>query len=671
MSTAIAPPEPVAPATPVTPAVGTSNDVQIGQDLLAQIDVPQDKLKAIGLWLVSEIDKAKGERADLESRLAEWERLYEARPLVKTKTEPWVGASNLIVPVIATAADAVLARVLNAVFGGKKLWTGIGKSAKWVGLANPMEDWLDWVGKEVLHMYRFCQSWFLSMVKTGTGIAKMPWVKRVRNVMYKDAKGAVVNEPVVIHDGPLPENVPLADFFFSSDALITNNIQYCEWIAHRTVLTWKQIKERETSGIFFDVDRIKTMKRSDISQAEAGSQAASGVQPSEYNDYELWEFWASYDVNEDGIAEEVLVTLEPLSGTVLRAVYNFYRHQERPFHVIRYMPRDNNLLAIGICQMLMDIQEEITTIHNQRLDNATIANTRAWKRRKGTTLEADEIYPGAFIDVDDMDDIEELKLGDIYPSLLAEELHTNAIGEKRTGVSDYTVGRESQAIGSRATATSTLALIQEGNKRFQMTIRDIREALTDMAHQTIMLYQQFAINNQVMYEIFDEKEKAIVMKYFQMPIEYTKANIAIDTPAISETANKEIAQQTMLTLMGVVREFYEGMMEAFALATNPQAPEQLKALAIQGASAGSQIWKKVLEAFDFRDADTFVPDVEALLGFGQAAEMLGGQNELGAAGGPTGNVAPGVQQPPVGDGAWGAGKAGIVPTAEGYRAAGF
>lgn len=627
-------------AVPILKGKQRTSSADLQQGIFSEIDVPDEEIEGLSEWLVQEIQLAESERQQLDLDLVKWEQQYEARPDQEKKSFPWENASNLVSPVIATAVDSIVARFLSATFGGKELWTTVPRSANWTQLADPMEHWLNWVGKEVMNMYRVCQQWYIQAAKVGTGILKLPWERRIREIRYADSKVGDVHEFVVMHDGPAPQVVPLSDFWFSSDAYSTGDIQTCEWIAHRLSLSWKALKEREASGIYQNVDRIRSDTKSQSSTMEIEQQRNVGVEITVHKDYELFEVWCSYILkNPKGasstsaptgsatgapsdiqVPAELVVTIERQTGTIIRAVYNFYRHQERPFHVIRHMPRDSGILGIGIAKMLTDIQEEISTIHNHRLNNYTIANTRVFKRKRTALIGATDIYPGAFLDVDDMDDIMPMELGSEHSPLLQEELHTSAIGEKRTGVSDYTVGRESAAIGSHATATSTMALIAEGNKRFQMTIRDIREALGNIAHQAIMLYQQFAPDNQVMYEIFDAKEKVWVEKFFSLPLEYTRSNVIIDTPAISEVQNKEVAKQSYLMLMKVAQEYYQGIFQAMGIAVSPQAPQQVKEMAIEAVRTGSRIWERTLEAFDFRDANTFIPDIDAMFGLSSALD---------------------------------------------------
>jgi hypothetical protein len=644
-----------------------TDNTMIGQSMEAWIEVPQAKLDEIGDWLQEAIRRAVDAKQGMDDKIVEWEQQYEAIPKTATKQWPWEGASNLIVPIIAIHVEAVLSRLMGSIFIGKNLWQGMPKSAKWVDLVEPMEQWLNWVGHDVMDMYEACQRWFLGMLKFGTGVAKVPWEKIVRKVKYKMPDGSVKIELVERYNGPKMYVVPLSDFYVTPDAYSTLDIQNCEGLFQRCVYTKKTLKEKEGSGIFINVDKVLASPRSEGTRMEDQKDSAMGINRANRDgEFETWECWVSYVIDDNGTVEsgtdstgkpitiqggelsEVLIDYHYPTKTILRAVYNPYRHQERPFHFIRFCPREGSLWGLGICQMLQDIQTEISTEHNLRLDNATISNAPTFTVLRTSHLDEVEIYPGAFVPVDSQDDIKPLLMGATHDTLLREELNSFTIGEKRTGVNDYTSGRESQAIGSRATATSTLALIREGNKRFLMTINDIRKSLKNIAHQIIMLYQQFvpAGQDNIMYEIFSPDEAKWVEKYMTMPVEYTRANIAIDVPALSEVENKDAKKQGMLTLMQLMQTFYQAMFQAVSIATSQQAPPQIKALGTQAAIAGTEMWKRVLEAFEFRDPATFAPNIEDILMIQASMETGGGQvNGQTEGAGPTGaGNAPGLPQ---------------------------
>jgi hypothetical protein len=580
-------------------------------------------------WVLTTLEQAEADRSQLERNLIEYERLYEARPKTPMKSFPWKGASNLVVPIIGTAVDAVFARLMNAIFGTKDVWKAVPRSPAWSGLENPMNRWLNWIADNVISLRKKAERWLLGCVKNGTGILKVEWVRRLRNLTYKDSTGGPMKQTVTIHDGPELRIIPLADFVTSADAIHTQDIQNCDLVAERQLFTWKQLKEMQASKIFNDdVDKLKEHKRSTTTDMEGEIARNTGVETSEPNDYEIWEVWCSYDVDNDGIPEELVLNIHKESRTVLRAVFNYYSHQERPYHTIPYNPRENSIFGMGIAQMLAPIQEEVSVIHNQRIDNATLANTTMFKvkGRSAHRLSPLDVYPGAFLRQDEENDIQELKLGQQHQTLLPEELHSNSIGEKRTGVSDYTVGRESSAIGSNATATSTLALIQEGNKRFKLTIENVRAALANIGYQIIMMYKQFAPDGKVVYELFSEEENRMVQEFLKLPDETSRAGVIIDTATVSEASNKDIEKQSYLMLMSLLKQFYEGLMQTFMMALNPQAPPALKMLSEHAATTAAKIWQKMLGTFDMVDAESCTPDVIKMLQLGAGVEMFGGIN---------------------------------------------
>lgn len=618
------------------------SDEEIGQSPIVQIPLEEGRAQEIANQLLSELETVQNDRADLEEKLVEWERMYEGKPEQEVKNFPWPHCSNLVVPVIGTAVDTVMATIMNNLFGADKIWKCIARAGAWAPLADPVENWLDWVASHVIKLYQPAFRWFLGTVKFGTGVMKVVWERRLREVHYIDSGGGQVDDYIVAHDGPIAVPISLDNIFWSADADSIGNLQDCSWVAHRFKKSWKQLKSDETSGIYYDVDKIKDATATNKTAMEEQREEQTHVIHTDTNSYELYEFWASVDLKENGVLAEIVLTVEKSTQTVLRAVYNFYLHQERPFHLIRYMPRDHGILGIGIAEMLDMIQKEISSIHNQRLDNGTIANANVFKRKRDSRVDELEIYPGAFIDVDEMDDIDVMELGSEHSTLLQEELHSNAIGEKRTAVNDYSVGRESAAIGSNATATSVTSLLRESAKRFDMTKRDFRSAIRNIGHQIIMLYKQFAPDSEVMYEMFSEEEKAIVSQYFQLPDELSRNGILIDIPAVSEINNKEMQQQILMTLMKVVQEYYMAVMQSVQVATMPNGAvsPQVQQLAIDASVKGTKFFKRLLESFGFRDADDLVPNMEQILGMGMGMG-LGGLSDVGNLGTP-GGMGPGA-----------------------------
>src|SRR5690606_10476646 len=152
--------------------------------------------------------------------------------------------------------------------------------------------------------------------------------------------------------------------------------------------------------------------------------------------------WISFDVNADGWDEEIVVDYHKPSRTFLSVRYNWYDDLHRPYHFGNYLNVEGIWPGIGVCKQVEQFQAEATTIHRQRLDNATLANMSQIVLKKGIGYGAGEpIFPGKMWFVNDVqNDIKEFKLSEVYPSSYANEQAIVSYFEQRTGVNEVILG---------------------------------------------------------------------------------------------------------------------------------------------------------------------------------------------------------------------------------------
>jgi hypothetical protein len=192
------------------------------------------------------------------------------------------------------------------------------------------------------------------------------------------------------------------------------------------------------------------------------------------------------------------------------------------------------------------------------------------------------------------------------------------MNEKRTGVSTYNMGMESPVVGSRATATGTTALINEGNQRFWVSIDDMRKAIEELIYLTIQLEQQM------------RPEGYYYMKgrYIQFPPGDPRTTLALRLAVSSETINRDLEVQQMQLLMAVTNDYYMRLNQAMMLVANPQFPPQAKMMAVSTMEASSKLVRKFVERFDIEDLDAIVPSVLATLQ--QMSAMMQQAQQMGA-----------------------------------------
>jgi hypothetical protein len=333
--------------------------------------------------------------------------------------------------------------------------------------------------------------------------------------------------------------------------------------------------------------------------------------------------------------------------TYLRIDYNPFFHQEYPYSVARYLRQEKRFYGIGLAEMGDPFQEEGTTMHNQRLDSHTIANSTMMKGKKGIGIKEDEpIFPGRWFLVDNMDDVQPLAMGRNFDSGVQDEQVAMSYRIARTGVNDYITGSANASVGYAAAYTNQMQE-QRAGERFQQTLREVRTALSSTGQRVVELYQQFNQGGKI-YAVLGPNDGQVVTQILQFPLELIRYSIAIDVTATNASLNKEMEVRTNTILMQQATQFYMQMFQGLSIVVNPQVPPLMRQVALQMVTGGTELMRRLLDSYDVQDIDTIVPRIEELLNGGQAspfgnglAPVMGGPPALAGGGG----APPGVLQP--------------------------
>ena len=200
-----------------------------------------------------------------------------------------------------------------------------------------------------------------------------------------------------------------------------------------------------------------------------------------------------YPTKTDAGEEDIVVWFHQPTRKIVRAVYAYYTHGQRPYDVVRYFPSDG-FYGIGVCQQKEVFQKMSSDLHNFSWDNIILANSRMVVAKSGSNIAPGEpFYPNKVWIVDD--DVNKsfgvFPMADIYPSLPLLQSQVQSLGERRTGISDIQLGNI-QELPGRTPATTMLSLLQEGNRRPDLTIKDMRyEGLSTVGLRIIQLIQQY------------------------------------------------------------------------------------------------------------------------------------------------------------------------------------
>ena len=531
-------------------------------------------------------------------------RLYMGDPVTVRKTFPWDGAANLVIPLVGITVDSIVARIMNTIFAVQPFWSAQALIKDLEPVVNPLQDFIEWSRVNEMDMYHQVRSWCVEIVKHGWAYLKVYWESYTQRTFIIKNGAARPQDGIVRR--PQIQHVLLADII--CQAGIEDELLQAEWLGHRIRLTDGQMLWRKHDKVYQDVDKIIAHKAQMTPMEEKVMEnelEKNAPRPKDKLNT-LYEIYADLPLGGSSLPVPVMITWHHETKTIARCVYNPDITGERPFKKGKFIDREGKRDGIGISRQLSLLQEEISTLHNQQVDNATLANTRFFVGRRGVVRNGTRVWPGRFLTVPDPQrDVTTLPMADVYPSMRALETSCLAYAERRSGVADYQLGRESNVLGNRATATGTLALIQEGNRRFDLNVRDVRECLGAVGKKVLLLNAQFRPTGMAYFVKGQDGE--LIERVLDLPEEFIADGIGMELTASTATINREIEKQGLLSLMGTLTQYYQQLIQISGIAMNPQSPPPVQQLALQMADGARYLMSMIVQTFEIRAVDTLLP----------------------------------------------------------------
>lgn len=424
-----------------------------------------------------------------------------------------------------------------------------------------------------------------SVCMYGTAISKQTWkleerpvVKRAEIAGYQTdpETGLTVSvttmQPVetteIVYDAPYMQNIELENFFFDPYG---TNIDNCEYVIHRYWLPMHKIIEMANNGQL-DVT-AKTIKEKLTATGRKGndsgydkSQAINmGSKPSRSNDVEVLEYWTN-DVKCIVLGRTLVALVTP----------NPYWHRRKPFTKWECVPVSGEFYGIGIIEMCRQLQVELNTTRNQRIDNVSFALNRMYTILRTANIDPTQLRsrPNGFIEVDDHDDIKEMQVNEVKSSSYTEETVIKNDMDVTSGVYNYTRGEPADR---RETATTASILAQAGNDRFESQVLQIGwGGFSDSALQLAWLNRQYiTVDTQIAVVGDDGKQSTVMVNQDDIDVDL---QIIPAPSSLFSAANKQIQQNALVQLSNIMvnnpnvnqAEFLRRVFEAFDF-TNPDA----------------------------------------------------------------------------------------------------
>jgi hypothetical protein len=572
-------------------------------------------------FLSMEIEDALTARKTVDKVWNEARRQYNGVPKRPMREVPVPNAPNIEIPLGAILSDDIFSQAVDTLFTASPLVTVRPVDPKWVEHAKAAQDWINWLVANELDLRTAANNALLDDCQLGTGVYYIPWVEATK----KDRIYRVTDRrPRVFAVAPEDWIVPPGS---------RGDVQRDRWVALRFWYTRGEMEERARAR-GWDIKNIVPVAQFDLVRLQHERKANMRGAMLWREVYEVIETYAYFDYDNDGLDEDLLVTWDRASRSILSVSFNPY--DIRPIEVMRYQLRSHLPYGLGIMEMTQPFQEEVTEVHNYTLLNLFLSNARIWVAREGAVPEKLEIMPGSVIKVladDARQGLVELRMSDVYPSAFQAQGAAISLAERRVGTSGA-AGMLSKG-GSRTPGVTALSLLQQVNRRFAPAFDDMREKTAAAVRQAVYRYRERLLARDRAVEehllMVMDAERASLITELLTTGEFEKA-VAIEMTASTAQVNREADRQNAILVANMMQSYYQ-QTAALALqaATQPMPPE-LRKLLMDVAAKGTELMDRTLRTFDnVRDPKSFLLDLTKLEDTIEAGNAAQAQAEAMAA----------------------------------------
>lgn len=412
----------------------------------------------------------------------EWTKL--AVQTIEAKSTPWQDSSNVKYPLVAMGAIQFQSLVYPVIVHGPNL-----VRCQVIG-AKPSKESFDAAHRVGLHM-----SWQVleQMNSWQSDTDRLLLMIAINGTMFRKV---FFNPDLQRNDTCLisPANLIVNYSAESFDKLPRATHLFREFRS--------DVVSKVRTGFYSNIEigQPSGMKHEEVSDSQRAREERTGFTlPDQIDDttpYAQAEQWMRYDLDGDGYAEPILVTVNLDSGTALRISANYSDRnviRDTQGRVIRIEPKqlyvaygfipnpDSAIYSLGLGQLVGPLNKSINSVLNMLIDSGTLSNTQCGLLARGARLKKGQslIAPGQFIQTD----VPPEKLADsIFPIPVKEPSNVLFqllgllidVGHRLSNTTDPQTGENP---GQNQAATTTLAVLEQGVKVFKSIYKRIHHSL--------------------------------------------------------------------------------------------------------------------------------------------------------------------------------------------------
>lgn len=393
--------------------------------------------------------------------------------------------------------------------------------------AKTMQALINWQLQVQNSAYMQFYKWFKDALITGVGFLKCYWdrlydYKRVEEVISiglveffkndENVRGFTVLEELdnglvrvryevkyPKRNQPVIEHLPPWEVIFLPDA---QSLEECSFVAHRKRVSADYLRRKEREGVYKNVEEAieRGVKPYNAIFSTALSQQLGDVlfvKSKTYGErdegnaqYWLYECYTKLDVNDDGLLEDVIVTM--CNGVVLAVQENIYRRP--PIFMLTPLPEPSRIWGRGLAHVIGQYQNIKTLLLRQMLLGLALANNPKLAVDVASVEITDLLNNNAFVRIKPGADPRSAVFPIINPPPNPQTLpfleFIEVQLENESGITRYSQGLEARSLNK--TATGINLIMQASNARIENIARLFAETgVTELFRFLIYLNQLF------------------------------------------------------------------------------------------------------------------------------------------------------------------------------------
>src|ERR1700733_1263419 len=556
----------------------------------------------------------RGLRGIREDKLNKWRKVYSGLPREKTKSFPWQNASNVVIQLVGSYVDQLVAKIVMGSVAMEPLYHTelVGEFPKDERAEDQrvaVEEWLVYRMLEPSQINYLPKAviWIRNMVRYGFGAIKLIPEKVVEQVV-EDGGGF---REYTRHNGPVAYPIMFEDWLMPPT---TVEIERSPFNSQRSRFELFEV-EAMLHDPSYDRARIREALKSPTRQGpdrnqqqienDTGAKMDTGNKV--VDQWDVYECYFPYYVGRKKfqLISTCIADDNAENPKWVKHVFNWLPDNTLPYIGARLGSDGERAFGFGFCEMLKDYQEEVTAIHNRRGDASTLANTNLIRIDTGQQIDTQfSIFPNATIPAA-KDAVEIIPLGRTANETINDEDMTLKLAQDRAGVGPSSSGSGGGTVNKKGSysAMGTFATMQEGNTRANLNETEFRVSHYCFGRPALLYDANFGVDEK------DIRALGRQSQYLEKAFKNVKSgSIILPIRAATGSVNKEIEKQNIMLLLNKWRAHVQMVSQLMQQTTNPMAPPEYTDYLLNVILASNVLMTKICRDFNVPDPSSILPE---------------------------------------------------------------